>query len=126
MMTFLALLPLLSCTQQAIAPGNDTVIPTHGRAMVHSDGPRIVDADEQPLKLRCVNIDGWLQPIPYLISDSGHALFLSPTEFSSRLVGVVGEERAAAFWQDYRDAGHRAHRSAWVQLRPAAALPPLR
>lgn len=96
--------PLLACTTPAIAPGNATSIPSHGRAVVHSAGTQIVDGDEQPLKLRCVNIDGWLQPIPYLISDSGHALFISPNEFASRLDEAVGEEKAAAFWLDYRDS----------------------
>lgn len=89
--------------EQADAPGNGQTIPTHGDAMVHSEGTRIVDGDGQPVTLRCVNIDGWLQPIPYLISDSGEALLVSPTEFAGRLDEVVGAERAAAFWSDYRD-----------------------
>ncbi len=97
---------LLACTEPepAKTPGNNTTIPTHGDAMVHSDGTRIVNADGAPLDLKCVNLDGWLQPIPYLISDSGNALFTSPTEFVGNLEGVVGPERATEFWRDYRDA----------------------
>ena len=93
-----------ACEQEkAIAPGNKSTIPTDADAMVHSEGPRIVDPNGAPLKLRCVNVDSWLIPIPYLVSDSGNALFISSSEFVGRLDDVVGAQRAGAFWDEWRD-----------------------
>lgn len=84
-------------------PGNGTVIPLDAHARVHSDGGRIVDPLGEPLRLRCVNVDGWLTPTPYLVSDSGNALFISPSEFMARLDEVVGPTRAAVFWESWRE-----------------------
>lgn len=72
-------------------------------AMVHSSGTQVLGPDDEPLNLRCTNVDGWLTPTPYLVSDAGNALFTSPAEFASRLDDVVGEDRAAEFWAEWRE-----------------------
>ena len=99
-----ALVALWACEpEKAKAPGNKNVIPAESDTMVRSQGPQVVDYAGKPLQLRCANIDGWLLPIPYLISDEGNALLISPSEFVARLDEVVGPDRAAKFWDDWRD-----------------------
>jgi hypothetical protein len=89
---------LLGC-----APPPTNEIPADSEVMVHRDGTRIAGPTGDPLLLRCINVDGWLAPIPYLVSDAGHALLTSPHEFRSRMDDIVGEADAAAFWEDWRD-----------------------
>lgn len=72
-------------------------------AMVRSSGSQLLDPNGEPLQLRCVNVDGWLWPTAYLISDSGNALFISTAELVNRLDEVVGADRAETFWKDWRD-----------------------
>ena len=81
----------------------ETTVPP-SRAMVRSSGSQVLDPAGQVLDLRCVNVDGWLWPTAYLISDSGNALFISTTELVDRLDDVVGEDRADEFWKEWRDS----------------------
>lgn len=72
--------------------------------MVHSAGTQVLGPNNESLNLQCVNIDGWLWPTAYLVSDSGNALFISTAEFVDRLDEVVGSSRADEFWKEWRDA----------------------
>lgn len=79
--------------------------PTDGdiATMVHSEGTQIVDPEGNPLNLRCVNVEAWLTPPAYLVSDSENVLQISPAEFMGRMDDVVGASRARSFWKDWRD-----------------------
>jgi hypothetical protein len=90
-----------SCPGDAGIPADAAWPPA---SMVHAAGTVIVDGDGAPLSLRCVNVDAWLLPIPYLVSDASKALLTSPSEFAARLDAVVGAPRAAEFWRQWRDA----------------------
>jgi hypothetical protein len=74
--------------------------PTHENRMVHRDGNQIVDGDGHPLKLRGVNLGGWLLWEPWMWG--GH-LLASESKLSSRLESVVGAQEMAKFRQEVYD-----------------------
>ncbi len=81
----------------------DSTVPAAAPVMVHSAGTQVLDQLGEVLTMRCVNVDGWLTPTPYLVSDAGTALVTSPAEFVDRLSEVVDPARAETFWNDWRD-----------------------
>jgi endoglucanase len=74
--------------------------PAHENRMVHRDGSRIVDGDGHPLKLRGVNLGGWLLWEPWMWG--GH-LLASESKLSSRLESVVSPEEMAKFRREVYD-----------------------
>ena len=65
--------------------------------MVHRNGNRIVDGEGRPLKLRGVNLGGWLLWEPWMWG--GH-LLASESKLSERLESAVGQAEMARFRQE--------------------------
>ncbi len=89
--TLLSVLPRLALSAET---------PTHENRMVHRDGNQIVDGDGHPLKLRGVNLGGWLLWEPWMWG--GH-LLASESKLSSRLESVVGAQEMSRFRQEVYD-----------------------
>jgi len=68
--------------------------------MVHRDGDQILDGNRHPLKLRGVNLGGWLLWEPWMWG--GH-LLASESKLSSRLESVVGPTEMARFRREVYD-----------------------
>jgi endoglucanase len=81
-----------------LAQGAETA-PVNNR-MVHRDGNQIVDASGRPLKLRGVNLGGWLLWEPWMWG--GH-LLASESKLSGRLESVVGPAEMAKFRREVYD-----------------------
>ncbi len=75
---------------------------SHTSPFIHASAGRIVDRDDRPLRLRGVGLGNWLVPEGYMwgFGDS----MSSPTQIEARILSLVGEDRAAQFWQRFRDA----------------------
>ncbi len=71
---------------------------------VHVGSGAIVDGADAPLRLRCVNLGGWLEPEGYLFGTALLGLVRSPSEIRANLVTLVGQTAADAFWQQWEAA----------------------
>src|SRR5687767_11756411 len=100
----LAIVVAAGCHSPMGAP--DGAVPEPGDAgpdappprFVHVEDGRLVDGDGEPLMLRAMGIGNWLLPEGYMWKFSG-ARGDRPRRIEARLVELVGEERAAAFWE---------------------------
>lgn len=74
---------------------------TRFNGFVHADGDTIVDGSNQPLLLRGMGLGNWLLPEGYMwkFGDDTSA----PRQIEAHLEQLVGTDRAAAFWKQYRD-----------------------
>lgn len=73
--------------------------PSQGRAnpMLHQSGLRIVDGAGRPVKLRGVNLAGWLQWEGFLF---GKGIFTSYSKINNKLELLVGTEETTRFRDD--------------------------
>jgi len=69
------------------------------QGFVHQQGREIVDGNDQPLFLRGYGLGGWLVPEGYMLHMPGYG---SPTVIRSQIVDVLGETKADAFYEAYR------------------------
>jgi endoglucanase len=105
----LAIVVAAGCHSPRVAP--DGAVPEPEDAgpdgppprFVHVEDGRLVDGDGEPLLLRAMGMGNWLLPEGYMWQLSG-ARGDRPRRIETRIVELVGEEKAAAFWEGYRDA----------------------
>jgi len=71
----------------------------HGFA--HSSGADLVDSANQPLMLRGINLGNWLEPEGYMFHFTGGPQ--SPREIEDLTTELLGPDKAAAFWQQWRE-----------------------
>ena len=77
--------------------------PAHGadRGFVHTDGPKLVDAQNHPLYLRGINLGNWFETEGYMFHfDHGPQ---STREIEDLANELLGPAEAAHFWREYRD-----------------------
>jgi endoglucanase len=69
---------------------------------VHRDGEQVIDGHGEPVLLRGVGLGNWLLPEGYMwgIEPPGP---LSAREIEGLVSELVGPERAAMFWREFRD-----------------------
>ncbi|MFL5961424.1 MAG: glycoside hydrolase family 5 protein [Gaiellaceae bacterium] len=81
---------------------NEAVSAPFFEGFVRADNGRLVDASNEPLLLRGVGLGNWLLAEGYMwkFESPGPQ---SPREIEVLFVDLVGEERAAQFWADFRD-----------------------
>ncbi len=72
--------------------------------MLHAKANYVVNANNSPILLRCVNLSPWLNREPYLIRNNLVALFKSPSEFEQKLAQLVGVNQAEKFWQHWEES----------------------
>jgi endoglucanase len=72
-----------------------------GASYVHVDGQELVGADGKVLRIKGTNLGNWLVPEGYMWRlEKGPS---SPHEIESLLNLLLGPDKAAEFWRDYRD-----------------------
>ena len=70
------------------------------RAFVHTSGPELVDGANHPLMLRGTNLGNWLEPEGYMFHFDGGPQ--SPREIEDLTTELIGPDKAAEFWQQWR------------------------
>src|SRR5579864_7451273 len=78
-------------------PG-DTVVD----GFVHADAGRLLDGRNESLLLRGVGLGNWLLPEGYMWKFTSPTL-QSPRQIEAFVDDLVGPERAASFWAEFRD-----------------------
>ncbi len=69
---------------------------------VHTSGTKLVDPSGKPLMLRGINLGNWFEPEGYMFHfDHGPQ---SPREIEDLTKELIGPEKAAAFWRNWREA----------------------
>src|SRR5476651_763327 len=68
---------------------------------VRADGPELVDGDGKILHIKGTNLGNWLVPEGYMWRLNGGVQ--SPREIEALVELLLGPDKAAAFWHDYRD-----------------------
>ena len=68
---------------------------------VRTDGTELVDGDGKVLHLKGTNLGNWLVPEGYMWRLNGGVQ--SPREIEALVELLLGPDKAAAFWHDYRD-----------------------
>lgn len=68
---------------------------------VHTSGTELVDGSGKPLMLRGTNLGNWFEPEGYMfhLGDSAQ----SPREIEDLSRGLIGPEKADAFWKKWRE-----------------------
>ena len=74
------------------------VLAQHG--FVHTSGSNLVDANNQPLMLRGINLGNWLEPEGYMFHFKDGAQ--SPREIEDLIRELLGPENSEAFWHVWR------------------------
>ncbi len=69
---------------------------------VHTSGGRLLDGRGDPLILRGVGLGNWLLPEGYMWKFE-HPRTQSPREIESLIEDLVGPDRAAQFWEGFRE-----------------------
>jgi endoglucanase len=72
------------------------------RGFVHTSGTNLVDSSNQPLMLRGINLGNWLEPEGYMFHFNGGPQ--SPREIEDLTNELLGPEKAAAFWHQWRES----------------------
>ncbi len=72
------------------------------RRFVHASGPELLDADGRTLMLRGINLGNWLEPEGYMFHFDGGPQ--SPSEIEDLSKELIGPEKAAAFWREWRES----------------------
>ena len=80
---------------------NNTTDENRFKGFVRTAGTTLVDGDGTPLLLRGVGLGNWLLPEGYmwLFPDE----LGSPRQIEARVAALVGEEKAAEFWKEFRE-----------------------
>jgi len=68
------------------------------KVLLQARGTQLLDQNDKPIRLRCVNLSPWLERQPYLLRKNFVALFRSPSELEERLAQLVGPIKSAKFW----------------------------
>ncbi|HWE84862.1 MAG TPA: glycoside hydrolase family 5 protein [Terracidiphilus sp.] len=71
----------------------------HG--FVHARGADLVDAQGKTLMLRGINLGNWFEPEGYMFHLNGGPQ--SPREIEALTTELIGPEKAAAFWKQWRE-----------------------
>ncbi len=71
------------------------------RGFVHTSGADLVDAANHRLMLRGINLGNWLEPEGYMFHFDGGPQ--SPREIEDLTVELIGPDKAAAFWRQWRE-----------------------
>lgn len=72
-----------------------------GAEFAHVDGADFVGRDGKPLAIKGTNLGNWLVPEGYMWRLNGGVQ--SPREIEALVEVLLGPDKAAAFWHDYRD-----------------------
>jgi endoglucanase len=78
-------------------------LPLHAQQhrFVHAQGSQLVDGAGKPLMLRGINLGNWFEPEGYMFHlDNGPQ---SPREIEDLTKELIGPERSAAFWRQWRE-----------------------
>ena len=74
-----------------------------GQGFLRTDGPEIVDGNGDPILLRGFGLGGWLVPEGYMLHNKAWIDgFESPTQIENHIVDLIGANKAAEFWEEYR------------------------
>lgn len=76
------------------------VFAQHG--FVHTSGPNLVDANNQPLMLRGINLGNWFEPEGYMFHFQNGAQ--SPREIEDLTRELIGPAKSDSFWHEWREA----------------------
>lgn len=68
---------------------------------VHTEGKKVMDAQNRPLLIRATNLGDWFVPEGYMWHLQGSVE--SPREMASLVTELIGPTRAHLFWQQYRE-----------------------
>lgn len=68
---------------------------------VHTQGEQIVDGSGKPLLIRATNLGNWFVPEGYMWLFEGGPQ--SPREIEALVTELLGPDKAAAFWHQYRE-----------------------
>lgn len=68
---------------------------------VHANGSDLVDGAGKPLLLRGINLGNWFEPEGYMFHLDGGPQ--SPREIEDLTKELIGPEKSAAFWRQWRD-----------------------
>src|SRR5215469_7142039 len=71
------------------------------RGFVHARGAVLVDGQGKPLMLRGINLGNWFEPEGYMFHFDGGPQ--SPREIEDLTTELIGPEKAAAFWKQWRE-----------------------
>ena len=71
--------------------------------LLRVQGTQIVDANKQPVTLKCVALAGWLDHTLYIHASYWGLLAFSPNELRLGLQKVVGQQEAGSFWRSFED-----------------------
>lgn len=69
---------------------------------VHAEAGRLLDGRNEPILLRGVGLGNWLLPEGYMWKFEADSL-QSPRQIEAFVEGLVGSERAATFWTEFRN-----------------------
>ena len=74
-----------------------------GQGFLRTDGSEIVDGNGDPILLRGFGLGGWLVPEGYMLHNKAWIDgFESPTQIENHIVDLIGADKAAEFWEEYR------------------------
>jgi hypothetical protein len=88
---FLSIILVLFSSHTAIAQ----------RGFVHASGGDLVDSGNKPLMLRGINLGNWFESEGYMFHFDGGPQ--SPREIEDLTAELIGPQKAAAFWREWRD-----------------------
>jgi len=71
------------------------------RGFVHTSGADLLDASGHLLMLRGINLGNWFEPEGYMFHFDGGPQ--SPREIEDLTTELIGPDKAAAFWQQWRE-----------------------
>lgn len=98
-----ALIGFACCLLAVLASG-----PPTQAGYLHRDHRALVDSGGKPIQLRGVNLGNWLYLEPWMIGNTGFAMFQDEDgtndEMAAAVTDVVGAGRAAAFFATWRDS----------------------
>ncbi|TAJ87906.1 MAG: glycoside hydrolase family 5 protein [Reyranella sp.] len=75
--------------------------PVHAEALVRIEGRNFVEPDGRILRLKGISLGNWLMPEGYMFK---FEVAKSPRQIHGAFDRLLGPERAARFWRQYRDA----------------------
>jgi aryl-phospho-beta-D-glucosidase BglC (GH1 family) len=71
------------------------------RGFVHTKGPDLVDAKDQTVMLRGINLGNWFEPEGYMFHFDGNPQ--STTEIENLVTELIGPDKSEAFWRQWRE-----------------------